>query len=61
MQGEPRFLLEALWTSVDPALRHHLVAVSLDLEFDKSVTRSEVLVLIPENMERALSGASEPY
>ena len=61
VQGEPRFLLEALWTSVDPALRHHLVAVSLDLEFDKSVTRSEVLVLIPENMERALSGASEPY
>ena len=37
------------------------VTVALDLDFDKAVTRSEVLVLIPESMEKALTGASEPY
>lgn len=61
VQGEPRFLLEALWTSLDDSKQHRLVTVALELEYDKSVTRSEVLVLIPESMERALSGASEPY
>lgn len=61
VQGEPRFLLEALWTSVDHKKQHHLVTVTLDLDYDKAVTRSEVLVLIPESMEKALSGASELY
>ncbi|HBT82279.1 MAG: hypothetical protein A2X31_09735 [Elusimicrobia bacterium GWB2_63_22] len=61
VQGEPRFLLEALWTSLGSEKPHRLVTVALDLDFDKSVTRSEVLVLIPESMEKALTGASEPY
>lgn len=61
VQGEPRFLLEALWATVGAKEGHRLVAVSLDLDYDKAVTRSEVLVLIPESMEQALSGASEPY
>jgi len=61
VQGEPRFLLEALWTSVDAKVQHRLVTVALDLDYDKAVTRSEVLVLIPESMEKALTGASELY
>jgi len=61
VQGETRFLLEALWTSVDKKLRHRLVTVYMDLEYDKTVTRSEVLVLIPESIENALTGASEAY
>ncbi len=61
VQGEPRFLLEALWTSLGSGNPHRLVTVALDLDFDKAVTRSEVLVLIPESMEKALTGASEPY
>lgn len=61
VQGEPRFLLEALWATVGNKEGHRLVAVSLDLDYDKAVTRSEVLVLIPESMEQALSGASDPY
>lgn len=61
VQGEPRFLLEALWATVGKKDGHRLVSVSLDLDYDKAVTRSEVLVLIPESMEHALSGASEPY
>ncbi len=61
VQGEFRFLLEALWATVDKKLQHRLVTVTLDLEYDKTVTRSEVLVLIPESIEKALSGASEAY
>ena len=61
VQGEPKFLLEALWTSVDAKVQHRLVTVALDLDYDKAVTRSEVLVLIPESMEKALTGASELY
>lgn len=61
VQGEPRFLLEALWTSLGSEKPHRLVTVELDLDFDKAVTRSEVLVLIPESMEKALTGASELY
>ncbi|MHB0995144.1 MAG: hypothetical protein ACYC2I_02105 [Elusimicrobiales bacterium] len=61
VQGEPRFLIEALWDTVGAGGGHRLVAVSLDLNYDNAVTRSEVLVLIPESMEQALSGASEPY
>ncbi len=57
VQGEPRFLLEALWTSMDRGSRHSLVAVTLDLECDGNVTRSEVLTVIPDAMEEALAGA----
>ncbi len=54
VQGEPQFLLEALWTAVGREGRHSLVAVSLDLRCDKDVTRSELITLIPESMEKAL-------
>ena len=57
VQGEAQFLLEALWTSLDRSRRHSLVAVTLDLECDGSVTRSEVFAVIPDEMENALSGA----
>lgn len=57
VQGETQFLLEALWTAVGRGERHSLVTVTLDLQCDRSVTRSEVLALIPESMERALLAA----
>ncbi|HAT72624.1 MAG TPA: hypothetical protein DCS63_07395 [Elusimicrobia bacterium] len=56
VQGETRFLLEALWTAVGRS-PHSLVTVTLDLQCDRTVTRSEVLALIPENMEKALLAA----
>lgn len=59
VQGEVRFLLEALWTATGPAGRHSLVTVILDLKCDGTVTRIEVIALIPDNMERALIAARD--
>lgn len=53
VQGETQFLLEALWTAVDRG-PHKLVTVTLDLQCDGNVTRSELITLIPESMEKAL-------
>jgi chemotaxis protein CheY-P-specific phosphatase CheC len=59
VQGEIRFLLEALWTATEPTGRHSLVTVVLDLKCDGTVTRIEVIALIPDNMERALIAAHD--
>lgn len=55
LQGEPRFLLETLWASSAQAGRCSLITVMLDLRCDDRVTRSEVIAMIPENMEAALA------
>ena len=54
IQGETPFLLEALWASLGGSGRYSLVTVMLDLKCDDRVTRSEVIAIIPENMEAAL-------
>lgn len=59
VQGEIRYLLEALWTATEQAGRQSLVTVILDLRCDGTVTRIEVLALIPDNMERALIAAHD--
>lgn len=57
VQGETQYLLEALWTSIDRGNRQSLVTVMLDLRCDNALTRSEVLVLVPDGMERALEAS----
>ncbi|MCM2268397.1 MAG: hypothetical protein NDI60_11575 [Elusimicrobiales bacterium] len=57
VQGETQFLLEALWTAVDRG-PHKLVTVTLDLQCDGSVTRSELITLVPAAMEQALLAAA---
>ncbi|HBA59731.1 MAG TPA: hypothetical protein DCZ92_02690 [Elusimicrobia bacterium] len=59
VQGEPQYLLEALWTSLDPAQLHSVATVTLDLICDNAATRSEVIAVIPENLERALADADK--
>jgi hypothetical protein len=59
VQGETRYLLEALWTATERTARHSLVTVILDLKCDGTVTRIEVIALIPDNMERALVAAQD--
>ena len=59
IQGETPFLLEALWTSMGRSGRYSLVTVMLDLKCDERVTRSEVIAIIPENMEAALGAVLE--
>jgi chemotaxis protein CheY-P-specific phosphatase CheC len=60
VQGEIPFLLEALWASLDRSGKYSLVTVTLSLQCDNSVTRSEVITVIPANMEAALAAALEP-
>lgn len=60
VQGEIPFLLEALWTSLDRSGRYSLVTVTLNLQCGADVTRSEVIAVIPANMEAALAAALEP-
>lgn len=60
VQGEIPFLLEALWTSLDRSDRYSLVTVTLNLQCGADVTRSEVITVIPANMEAALAAALEP-
>ncbi|MEK7722136.1 MAG: hypothetical protein AAB359_07075 [Elusimicrobiota bacterium] len=55
VQGETHSLLEALWASPGRSGRYSLVTVMLDLQCDNQVTRSEVITIIPENMEAALA------
>jgi len=59
VQGETPFLLEALWVSLGRSGRYSLVTVTLDLQCDNRVTRSEVIAIIPENMEAALAAVLE--
>ncbi|MDO8806567.1 MAG: hypothetical protein Q7R35_19310 [Elusimicrobiota bacterium] len=60
LQGEKPFLLEALWASLGRAGRYSLVTVMLDLKCGNKVTRSEVIAVIPENMEAALAAVLKP-
>lgn len=60
VQGEIQFLLEALWTAVDRG-PHKLVTVTLDLQCDGSVTRSELITLVPEAMEKALLETADKH
>lgn len=60
VQGEIPFLLEALWTSLDRSGRYSLVTVTLNLQCGADLTRSEVIAVIPANMEAALAAALEP-
>jgi len=61
VQGETPFLLEALWASLGRGGRYSLVTVMLDLSCGDKVTRSEVVAVIPENMEAALAAVLEKY
>jgi len=54
LRGEPQHLLEAMGASVDVKQRYRIISVKLDIQCDKSVTRSEVLGLIPEKLAQEL-------
>ena len=57
VQGEPRFLLETLWNTLDDGQRYSVAAITLDLQCDKDTTHSEVVIIIPESLSRALAAA----
>ncbi|OGS11378.1 MAG: hypothetical protein A2234_00270 [Elusimicrobia bacterium RIFOXYA2_FULL_58_8] len=55
VNGEARFLLEALWSPLGAEQAHSVVTITLDLQCDGVVTRSEVVAVIPESLELALA------
>lgn len=55
VKGEVPFLLEALWSSMEPSDRRSLVTVTLDLRCGDAITGVEVLALIPPAMEAELA------
>ncbi|MDA8132385.1 MAG: hypothetical protein M0011_12860 [Elusimicrobia bacterium] len=56
VRGETQFLLEALWSSMGAPGKRNMLTVTLDLSCCGSVTQAELIVLIPEALEAALSG-----
>ncbi|HNW44463.1 MAG TPA: hypothetical protein PKI19_08155 [Elusimicrobiales bacterium] len=58
VNGEAEFLLEALWETLPEGRPHSVVTMILDLKCDNSVTRSEVVAVIPESLEQALASAA---
>lgn len=57
LNGETRFLLEALWAAIGEERSHNVVTITLDLQCDNAVTRSEVVAVLPESLEQALAAA----
>jgi two-component system chemotaxis response regulator CheY len=57
VQGETRFLLEALWDTLDEGQRYSAASITLDLRCGEDAARSEVVVVIPESLDRALAAA----
>ncbi|HBB66959.1 MAG: hypothetical protein A2X28_04910 [Elusimicrobia bacterium GWA2_56_46] len=54
LRGEPQHLLGAMGASVDVKQSYRIISVKLDIQCDKSVTRCEVLGLIPEKLAQEL-------
>lgn len=57
VQGETRFLLEALWDTLDEGQRYSAASITIDLRCGEETARSEVVVVIPESLDRALAAA----
>lgn len=57
VQGDPRFLLEALWAALDAGKPYSVALMTLDLGCGEAVTRIEMIAVIPEGLEQALAKA----
>lgn len=57
LQGEPRFLLEALWDTLEGKQRYSVAAITLDLNCGKDAARCDAVVVIPESLDKALAAA----
>ena len=54
LRGGPNYLLGALGAVMDVEQRYRIVSIKMSVQRDKSVTRSEVLGLIPEKLAQEL-------
>lgn len=58
LTGEPLFLLEALWTMLDKKQKYKLVSIDINLQCDDTITRAEVIGVIPGKLEKELEKAA---
>jgi len=56
VHGETRFLLEAIWDTLEKG-QYSAASITLDLQCGADTARSEIVVIIPENLARALAAA----
>ncbi|HAF95101.1 MAG: hypothetical protein A2X34_08680 [Elusimicrobia bacterium GWC2_51_8] len=58
IKGEPLFLLEALWAMLDKEHKYNLVSMDINLQCDDTVTRAEVICVVPGKLEKELVKAA---
>ncbi len=55
LQGEPRFLLEALCETLESGQRYSMAGMTLDLRCGKDAARCDAVVVIPESLDKVLA------
>lgn len=59
VRGEPQYLLEAVWMTLNPEQHHNVATVTLGLNCAGAEARVEVIAIISENLEKALVSAGK--
>lgn len=59
VRGEPQYILEAVWMTLDPKQRHTVATVTLTLNCGAAEARVEVIAVIPEALENAILSAGK--
>ncbi|OGS51487.1 MAG: hypothetical protein A3J79_05605 [Elusimicrobia bacterium RIFOXYB2_FULL_62_6] len=54
VRGEPQYLLEAVWMTLNPEQQHNVATVTLNLACGGGEARVEVIAVISESLEKAL-------
>ncbi len=54
VRGTPRYLLKTMGAAMDVKQRGRIISIKLDTQYDKNITRSEVLGLVPEKLAQEL-------
>lgn len=59
VRGDPQYLLEAVWMTLNPEQHHNVATVTLGLQCDGAEARIEVIAVISESLETALLSAGK--
>lgn len=59
VRGEPQYLLEAVWMTLNPEQQHNVATVMLGLNCGGAEAHVEVIAVIPETLEKALLSAEK--
>jgi hypothetical protein len=59
VRGEPQYLLEAVWMTLNPEQQHNVATVTLGLACGGAEARVEVIAIISQTLEKALVSAGK--